>query len=254
MAMTRRDDEYVRFGPLFDRMAGAEGAERARLREELITGHLPLANHIARKFARRGQPVEDLEQVARLGLVNAVDRFDPLRGKPFLAFAVPTIMGEVRRYFRDTGWSLAVPRRLKELHLRITSESEYLRQRLGRSPTPSELAKTLGLSLDEVYEGIEAANAYQLFSIDQPVAGADPRSTVSDTLGDNDAALAMVDNLASLGPLIGKLPARERLILALRFSGDLTQSQIADRVGLSQMHVSRLLARTLAQLRADIEA
>jgi RNA polymerase sigma-B factor len=238
-------------------MAGARGAERARIRDELITGHLPLANHIARKFARRGQPLEDLEQVARLGLVNAVDRFDPQRGKPFLAFAVPTIMGEVRRYFRDTGWSLSVPRRLKELHLRITAESEQLRQRLGRSPTPSELAKVLGLSIDEVYEGIEAANAYQLFSIDHPGGGSDEpgkHPTVTDTLGDDDAALAMVENVASLRPLISKLPERERLILALRFSGDLTQSQIADRVGLSQMHVSRLLAKTLAQLRSDIEA
>nr|WP_243754084.1 RNA polymerase sigma factor SigF [Labedaea rhizosphaerae] len=238
-------------------MAGAQGAERARIRDELITGHLPLANHIARKFARRGQPLEDLEQVARLGLVNAVDRFDPQRDKPFLAFAVPTIMGEVRRYFRDTGWSLSVPRRLKELHLRITAESEQLRQRLGRSPTPSELATVLGLSIDEVYEGIEAANAYQLFSIDHPGAGSDQpgkHPAVTDTLGDDDAALAMVENVASLRPLISKLPARERLILALRFSGDLTQSQIADRVGLSQMHVSRLLAKTLAQLRSDIEA
>jgi RNA polymerase sigma-B factor len=252
----RHDDEYGRLAPLFERMANADGCERTRLRDELITGHLPLANHIARKFARRGQPLEDLEQVARIGLVNAVDRFDPFRGKPFLAFAVPTIMGEVRRHFRDVGWSLSVPRRLKELHLRITSESERLRHHLGRSPTPSELATALNLPMDEVYEGIEAANAYQLFSIDSRVGGSDgnDQSSVTDNLGHDDAALGMVDNLAALQPLIAKLPERERLILAMRFSGDLTQSQIGQRIGLSQMHVSRLLAKTLAQLRAGIEA
>ena len=252
--MTRSDREYAEFAPLFDKLASTPpGAERRRLRDMLVTGHLPLAKHIARRFSGRGQPAEDLEQVATLGLINAVDRFDPERGTGFLAFAIPTIMGEVRRYFRDSGWSVRMPRRLKELHLSIGAASASLYQRLGRAATPSELARELGISLEEVYEGLEASNAYTAVSVDVPVDAQAGRSIV-DTLGGDDPALDKVESFAALRPLIDRLAPRERQILTLRFHGNLTQSQIAHRVGLSQMHVSRLLAKTLELLRRQLTA
>jgi len=248
------DQEYSEFAPLFDKLASTPaGPERDRLRDELVTGHLPLAKHIARRFSGRGQPAEDLEQVATLGLINAVDRFDPERGKGFLPFAIPTIMGEVRRYFRDSGWSVRMPRRLKELHLAINAASAKLYQRLGRAPTPSELAHHLDLSPDEIYEGLEASNAYSAVSVDTPMDDHTGHS-LDDTLGDDDPALTNVEDYAALRPLLDRLAPRERLILSLRFYGNLTQSQIADRVGLSQMHVSRLLARTLEALRSGLTA
>ncbi|WP_083661753.1 RNA polymerase sigma factor SigF [Actinophytocola xanthii] len=222
---------------------------RGEIRNELVTGHLPLAEHIAARFSNRGVPREDLVQVATLGLINAVDRFQPDRGTDFLSFAVPTVMGEVRRHFRDASWSMHVPRRLKELNLAINSASAELSQRLGRAPTPSELAKHLNLSQEQVYEGLEAGNAYHSMSLDEALSPSADSDSLGETLGEPDQALAGVEDYESLRPLIERLPERERQILTLRFFRHMTQTQIAERIGISQMHVSRLLARTLETLR-----
>nr|WP_221219072.1 SigB/SigF/SigG family RNA polymerase sigma factor [Prauserella isguenensis] len=240
--------------PLFDELVTLQegNSRRAELREELVRGHLPLAEHIAQRFSGRGVAKEDLVQVARVGLINAVDRFDPRRGSDFLSFAVPTVMGEVRRHFRDTGWVIRVPRRLKELHLSINSASTQLSQQLGRAPTPSEIAEHLGISQDAVFEGLDAGNAYHSMSLDEVLSGEVENLALGDTLGEDDAALEGVENHETLQPLVRQLPERERKILALRFVHNLTQTQIAEQVGISQMHVSRLLARTLAKLRQGL--
>jgi len=222
---------------------------RDTLREQLVTGYLPLAEHVAQRFSGRGVAKEDLVQVARLGLVNAVDRFDPAKGAEFLAFAVPTVMGEVRRYFRDSGWVLRVPRRLKDLHMSISSASSTLSQRLGRAPTPSEIAEHVGLSSEQVQEGLEASNAYHSMSLDEVISSDSDDLELGDTLGERDTAFEGVENHESLQPLLAGLPERERRIVVLRFTHNLTQTQIAERIGISQMHVSRLLSRTLRQLR-----
>ncbi|HEV2781033.1 MAG TPA: SigB/SigF/SigG family RNA polymerase sigma factor [Actinophytocola sp.] len=246
--------EYEHLAPLFDELAATseDDPRRAELRDQLVTGHLPLAEHIAIRFSHRGVPREDLVQVATVGLINAVDRFEPDRGSDFLSFAVPTIMGEVRRHFRDASWSMRVPRRLKELNLAISAASGELAQRLGRAPTPSEIARHLDLSLEEVYEGLEAGNAYHSVSLDEALSADSDSDPLADTLGEEDAGLEGVENHESLRPLIEQLPERERQILKLRFFLNMTQTQIAERVGISQMHVSRLLARTLEQLRAGL--
>ncbi|MBB4907849.1 RNA polymerase sigma-B factor [Actinophytocola algeriensis] len=247
---------YEHLTPMFAEMAELpeDDPRRAELRNKLVTGHLPLAEHIAARFSNRGVPREDLVQVATLGLINAVDRFQPDRGTDFLSFAVPTVMGEVRRHFRDASWSMHVPRRLKELNLAINAASAELSQRLGRAPTPSELGRHLDLTPEQVYEGLEAGNAYHSMSLDEalsPDADSDP---LGDTLGQQDEALAGVENYESLRPLIESLPERERQILTLRFFRHMTQTQIADRIGISQMHVSRLLTRTLENLRQGLLA
>ncbi|MBK1784326.1 SigB/SigF/SigG family RNA polymerase sigma factor [Prauserella cavernicola] len=247
-------DDYEHLTPLFGEFVelAENDPRRAELRDELVTGHLPLAEHIAQRFSGRGVAKEDLVQVARVGLINAVDRFDPSRGSDFLSFAVPTVMGEVRRHFRDTGWVIRVPRRLKELHLSINNASTQLSQRLGRAPTPREIAEHLGLSADEVMEGLEAGNAYHSMSLDEVLSGDTENLALGDTLGEEDAALEGVENHETLQPLVRDLAERERMILALRFVHNMTQTQIAERVGISQMHVSRLLARTLDKLREGL--
>ncbi len=245
------DTGYEHLAPLFDEMAALDENDpgRAQLRNKLVTGHLPLAEHIAARFSNRGVPREDLVQVATLGLINAVDRFQPDRGTDFLSFAVPTVMGEVRRPFRDASWSMHVPRRLKELNLAINAASAELSQRLGRAPTPSELARHLDLSQEQVYEGLEAGNAYHSMSLDEALSPDADSDSLGETLGETDSALDGVEDYESLRPLIERLPERERTILTLRFFRHMTQTQIAERIGISQMHVSRLLARTLEQLR-----
>jgi len=250
------DTGYEHLTPLFAEMAklADDDPRRGQLRNELVTGHLPLAEHIAARFSNRGVPREDLVQVATLGLINAVDRFQPDRGTDFLSFAVPTVMGEVRRHFRDASWSMHVPRRLKELNLAINSASAELSQRLGRAPTPSELAKHLELSPEQVYEGLEAGNAYHSMSLDEALSPNADSDSLGETLGEPDSALAGVEDYESLRPLIERLPERERQILTLRFFRHMTQTQIAERIGISQMHVSRLLARTLENLRQGLLA
>ncbi|RSM67814.1 SigB/SigF/SigG family RNA polymerase sigma factor [Kibdelosporangium aridum] len=247
----RTKNGYEHLTPLFHKLAALtdDDPRRIELRDELVTGHLPVAEHIARRFAHRGESSEDLVQVATVGLINAVDRFDPTRGTDFLSFAVPTVMGEIRRYFRDSSWSVRVPRRLKELHLSITAAGNELSQQLGRAPTPSEIATRLGLSKDEIYEGLEAGNAYHSVSLDDMLTQDSENTSLGEMLGEPDSALEGVENHESLLPLVRDLPERERTILLLRFFGNLTQTQIAEKIGISQMHVSRLLARTLQKLR-----
>lgn len=225
-----------------------------RQRDRIVERCLPLADHIARRFDGRGEPRDDLVQVARVGLVNAVIRFNVDAGSDFVSFAVPTIMGEVRRHFRDNSWSVKVPRRLKELHLRLGSATAELSQRLGRAPTPSELAEELGMDRDEVVEGLVAGSSYNTLSIDSGGnSGNEDAPAIADTLGDVDSGLDQIENREALRPLLASLPERERTVLLLRFFENLTQTQIAERVGISQMHVSRLLAKSLTKLRDQLQ-
>ncbi len=224
-----------------------------RQRDRIVERCLPLADHIARRFDGRGEPRDDLVQVARVGLVNAVIRFDVDAGSDFVSFAVPTIMGEVRRHFRDNSWSVKVPRRLKELHLRLGTATAELSQRLGRAPTASELAEELEMDRDEVVEGLVAGSSYNTLSIDSGSGGDDEAPAIADTLGDVDLALDQIENREALRPLLESLSERERTVLVLRFFENMTQTQIAERVGVSQMHVSRLLARALARLRDQLQ-
>jgi RNA polymerase sigma-B factor len=211
----------------------------ARLRDELVAAHLGLAEYLARRFANRGESLDDLVQVASLGLLKAVDRFEPERGLEFSTYATPTIVGELKRHFRDKGWAVRVPRRVQELHLRTGETIRALAQELGRSPTIPEIARRLQTSEEEVLEAIEAGQAY--------------RPTFSAQLGEEDTEIGGVERRMTLSPLLAKLPERERRILHLRFFEGLTQSEIAARVGISQMHVSRLLSRSLQQLREAAE-
>jgi RNA polymerase sigma-B factor len=243
------DPDYAHLAPLFDRFIALDqdDPERERLRDRLVTGYLPVARHIARRFSGRGEPTDDLEQAGTVGLLGAVDRFDPSRGVDFLSFAVPTITGEIRRHFRDRTWSMRVPRRLKDLQSSINGALGPLSQELGRAPRPSEIAERLGIGIEEVLEGLDAQHAYRSTSLDELVAGAD--AALGDTLGAADAELEKVEYRQTLAPLLDELPERERTILLLRFFGNRTQTQIADEIGISQMHVSRLLSRTVARLR-----
>jgi RNA polymerase sigma-B factor len=238
----------------FNRLATIEqgSTEWMAIREKLVEMHLPLVEHLARRFRNRGEPLDDLVQVATIGLIKSVDRFDPERGVEFSTYATPTIVGEIKRHFRDKGWAVRVPRRLQELRLSLTSATADLSQRLGRAPTVAELAAQLKLSEEEVLEGLESANAYSTLSLDVPEQGEQDSPVVADSLGAEDEELEGVEYRESLKPLLAKLPPREKKILLLRFFGNMTQSQIAEEIGISQMHVSRLLARTLAQLRDDL--
>jgi len=231
-----------------------DSTESQRHRDKIVERCLPLADHIARRFEGRGEPRDDLVQVARVGLVNAVVRFDVAAGSDFVSFAVPTIMGEVRRHFRDNSWSVKVPRRLKELHLRLGTATADLSQRLGRAPTATELAAELDMDRDEVVEGLVAGSSYNTLSIDTSGGSEeDEARAIADTLGDVDAGLDRIEDQESLRPLLEALPERERMVLVLRFFESMTQTQIAERVGISQMHVSRLLAKSLARLRDQLQ-
>lgn len=227
--------------------------QRKALRDELVTMNLPLVEHLARRFRERGEAHEDLVQVGTVGLIKAVDRFDAERGVEFSTYATPTIVGEIKRHFRDRGWSVRVPRRLQEMRLAITRATQQLSQETGHSPTVAELAAHIGASEDEVLEGLEAAQAYATASLDAGTSSdGDESLSLGDTLGAEDSALEHVDNWETLKPLLEKLDDRERRIIELRFGSEWTQSQIAEDVGISQMHVSRILARTLAQLRSEM--
>ena len=222
------------------------------LREQLVTAHIGLAEYLARRFTNRGEPLDDLVQVASLGLLKAVDRFDPERGLEFSTYATPTIVGELKRHFRDKGWAVRVPRRVQELHLRLGTVVSTLSQHLGRSPTIGEIAHAASASEEEVLEAIEAGHAYRFTSLDASPSNED-EGNLSAQLGEDDQALIASEHRMALSPLIARFPPRERTILHLRFFEGLTQSEIADRLGISQMHVSRLLARSLAQLRDAAE-
>ena len=252
--MSENRKRAERTAPLFAELAtlDKDDPRRERLREVLVEEHLPLVRHFARRFSNRGEPFDDLLQVGTLGLIAAIDRFDPTRGVEFLSFAVPTITGEIKRHFRDQGWSVRVPRRLQELHLSLNAAVGELAQKNGRAPTPSELAEHLGIPRAEVLEGLAVANAYRSSSLDERLSGEDDSPTLAATLGEEDSALEGVEYRESLQPLLATIPARERRILILRFFGNMTQSQIAADIGISQMHVSRLLSQTLAKLREGL--
>jgi RNA polymerase sigma-B factor len=204
-------DEYAHLIPLQRRYAdrAVEVAERRRLREEMINGYLPVAQHIARRFAGRGEPLDDLIQVATMGLINAVDRFDPARGSSFLSFAVPTITGEVRRYFRDHSWSTRVPRRLKDLHMEIRGAVAELSQQLGRAPKPSEIAGHLGVSVSDVIDGLQAGEAYRSASLDDMLGPAQGTAAQAEVIGRLDTDLSLVEDREALRPLLAQLTARD---------------------------------------------
>jgi RNA polymerase sigma-B factor len=246
--------DRARARALFAKMAALpEGSPvRQAIRDELVETHLPLVEYLARRFRNRGELHDDLVQVATIGLIKSVDRFDLERGVEFSTYATPTIVGEIKRHFRDKGWAIRVPRRLQELKLSLAKATSELAQRNGRSPTVAELATFLEMSEEDVLEGLESANAYSTVSLDTPESGDSDALAVADTLGVVDESLEGVEYRESLKPLLDRLPPREKRILLLRFFGNMTQSQIAAELGISQMHVSRLLARTLAQLREGL--
>jgi RNA polymerase sigma-B factor len=248
---TKTSRDRARARELFAELASGAGsdADRQRIRDSLVEMHLPLVEYLARRFRNRGEPLDDLVQVATIGLIKSVDRFDLERGVEFSTYATPTIVGEIKRHFRDKGWAIRVPRRLQELKLALAKATSELSQRNGRAPTVAELARQLELTEDEILEGLESANAYSAVSL-----GDDDSPAVSDSLGATDDALEGVEYRESLKPLLERLPPREKKILLLRFFGNMTQSQIAAELGISQMHVSRLLARTLIQLREGLLA
>jgi RNA polymerase sigma-B factor len=221
------------------------------LRDELVTAHLGLAQHLARRFANRGEPIDDLVQVASIGIMKSVDRFDPDRGVEFSTFAARTALGELKRHFRDKGWAVRAPRRIQELYLEIGHATGELAQRLGRPPTMAELAEVTGSTVEAVIEATEAGAGYRNASLDAP--GRSERSS-AEVIGTEDVAFEDVENRALLTPAFASLPEREQTVLRLRFEDGLTQSEIATRIGVSQMHVSRLLTSSLRKLREYIEA
>ncbi len=221
-------------------------------REALVARFMPLVRSLARRYGRSSEPFEDLLQVASLGLLKAIDRFDPERGHSFQSFAVPTVLGEMRRYFRDSGWSVHVPRGAQERAMKVRAAQEHLTGERGRAPTVNQLAQYLELDVEEVIDGLRATEAYETLSLDAPRPGIDDGgvTTYWETMGEEDERYELVDLDATVAVALKHLPARERTILRLRFVEDLTQTEIAARVGISQMQVSRLLRRSIDQLRA----
>jgi RNA polymerase sigma-B factor len=250
---SRGGDSYDNIEPWFEKLAALDATDphRAALRDQIIELSLPLAEHIARKFSGRGESFDDLLQIARLGLVKAVDRFDVSRGTSFLAFGVPTIMGEVRRHFRDHTWSVRVPRRLKEIQLKIGPVTETLSHRHGRLPNAREIAAELDVEVEEVTQALIARNAYKTNSIDAATTNDGENTAVPllDTLGAEEPCYSLMEDAMAVRPLIAALPEQERRILIMRFYETKTQQQIAERLGVSQMQISRILARTLKNLR-----
>jgi RNA polymerase sigma-B factor len=219
------------------------------IRRQTVEAFMPLARSLARRYHRGEEPLEDLEQVAALGLLKAIDGFDPDRGTAFASFAVPTIVGELRRHFRDKGWAVRVPRDLQELALAVQRKADEMSTEFGRPPTAQELADRLERTVEEVMEAREALRAMRPASLDRPVGAADDEDDMPmQRIGDIDPAYERAEESVTLAHLMRGLPERERRILALRFGGDLTQSEIGKRLGISQMHVSRLLRRTLEEL------
>lgn len=239
---------FLRYG------AATKESEQVELRERLVAQYLGLVEFLARRFRNRGEPLEDLVQVGTIGLLKAIERFDLEREVEFSTYATPTIVGELKRHFRDKGWAVRVPRRLQELHLELTKIVSTLGQEIGRSPTPAEIAEYANLTEEQVLEGLEIAQAYNFASLDAPIDSEDGgSSSFADQLGSEDESLENLEYRASLAPEMEKLPERERHILYLRFYKGMTQSEIAERLDISQMHVSRLLNRTLIRLREALE-
>jgi RNA polymerase sigma-B factor len=220
------------------------------IRNALIEEHRWIALRCARRFEGRGEPIDDLIQVAQLGVLKAVERFDPDHGAAFPSFAMPTVMGELRRHFRDRTWSVGVPRRLKELHVSLGRAVEQLNHALGRQPTVEELAAELRVTHDEVLEALDAGAAYRTAPIARPDDDSDREPAM---LGEEDGELSLVDSRMAVRRLLGTLAARERTIVYLRFFGSLTQQEIAERLGMSQVHVSRLLRQCMSRLQSVLE-
>lgn len=224
-----------------------------RLRNELIEAHRSLASHLARRFANRGEPFDDLLQVAYLGMLKAVERFDPDRNLEFSTFATATVEGELKRHFRDKTWSVRVPRRPQELHLRLGNVINEMSQRLNRAPRIAELAVELGVTEEEVLEAMEVGGAYRSASLDSGAPDGSETSALERRLGEEDHGFDLAEHRVLLDRVLQGLPPRERTIVELRFFHDMTQTEIAEEVGISQMHVSRLLSRTLSQLRERLQ-
>ena len=218
------------------------------LRNELVEEHMRLAEFLARRFAHRGEAADDLRQVALVGLLKAVERFEPDRGLQFSSFATPTITGELKRYFRDRGWAVRVPRRIQELHLELDRTVNELSQELGRPPTPAEIAQRAGVLEEDVLESMEAGSLYRLASIDAGRSDDESSPNPAQRLGEIDAELTAVDDRVAVSEMLAVLPEREQKIVYLRFFEGMTQSEIAEEIGISQMHVSRLLVRSLETL------
>lgn len=233
---------------LFDRYRSGDEAARAAL----VTRYLPLAKRLARRYGRSSEPLDDLQQVASLGLLKAIDRFDPSRGTAFASFALPTILGELRRYFRDCGWSVHVPRGTQELALRVQHAQEQLAT-ADRAPTVHQLAEYLELDREQVLDALQAVDAYETLSLDAPCPGDDGDAVMSfvETFGADDGCYDRVEFHASLRGALDQLDERERTVVRLRFVDDLSQTRIAARIGVSQMQVSRLLRRALERLRTS---
>jgi RNA polymerase sigma-B factor len=247
-------DEFA--AETFTRMASLdlEDPFRLTLRDELICSYLPFARRLARRFSGRGESLDDLTQVATVGLIKSVDRFDINRGIPFANFAGPTVVGELKRHFRDKGWSVRVSRRMQELHLEISRAYTDLAQELGRSVTVADVAARLRIDEDDVLAGLECGSAYATRSLNSAVGTEDGGIELGELIGEPDEQIESLADRQALHQLIQELPEREQRILSLRFFGNLTQSEIADQVGISQMHVSRLLSQTLATLRERLLA
>jgi RNA polymerase sigma-B factor len=239
--MTDTADTYDKFSEY--RRTG----DRA-LRNELVEEHMRLAEFLARRFAHRGEAADDLRQVALVGLLKAVERFEPDRGLQFSSFATPTITGELKRYFRDRGWAVRVPRRVQELHLELDRTVNELSQQLGRPPTPAEIAQRAGVLEEDVLESMEAGSLYRLASIDAGRSDDESSPSPAQRLGEIDAELTAVDDRVAVSEMLSVLPDREQKIVYLRFFEGMTQSEIAEEIGISQMHVSRLLVRSLETL------
>ncbi|GAA2133800.1 RNA polymerase sigma factor SigF [Streptomyces synnematoformans] len=239
---------------LFDRLGTLEEGthEYSYVRNTLIELNLALVKFAASRFRSRSEPMEDIIQVGTIGLIKAIDRFEPARGVEFPTFAMPTIIGEIKRFFRDTSWSVRVPRRLQELRLDLAKAGDELSQLLDRAPTVDELAERLDIDRDEVVEGMAASNAYTASSLDAQPEEDDSESALTDRIGYEDHGLEGIEYVESLKPLIAELAPRDRKILSLRFVANMTQSEIGEELGISQMHVSRLLSRTLVRLRKGL--
>ncbi len=257
---TRPDRERTRelFAQFIAARRGHEAApdkpnsQHEHLRAELVVVHLNLVRFLAVRFANRGEPLDDLVQVGTVGLLKAIDRFELERGVEFTTYATPTIVGEIKRYFRDKGWAVKVPRRLQELNLAVNRAGDKLAIALGRSPTVAELAEHLHAGEDEILEAQELGQAYNLLSLDSEVSGENDKKsqTLADTVGVADAGLALLEDRANLERAFAVLSGRERVIIYLRFYESVSQTEIAKRLNVSQMHVSRLQAKALEKLRS----
>lgn len=246
-AEARREAEDALFGQLTDPELSDE--QRALIRDELVEMHLPLVRHIAKRYADRGEPMDDVVQAGSIGLVQAVDRFDPQRGVVFASYAVPTIVGAIRRHFRDSTWTMKVPRKVQELRGPIDAAHDSLAQELGRSPTVAEIAERADVDTQDVLDSLELSRSRSTRSLE---AEADGDIPLADRIGDMDASITGVEDQETVRSLLAVLPDRERQIVTMRFFDGLSQSQIADQVGISQMHVSRLLNRSLQRLRGEM--